>query len=158
MMVSPAPPAAYGTMTVIGRSGYSAALRGREPAASAAAARMNVRRCRRGMEVFPASSEIDPHQVVGDPQRPLIGSPDVGHERVDLVRPHQLDRQMLCGGALEDRAQGIDVTDMRCDELLDARARGQTTEIARAGVGERPHFGLPPMLNERLGEGTFMDQ
>ena len=57
---------------------------------------------------------------MGNLQRPLIGSPYVVYERVELTLPQQIDRQMLRGGAFDDGVRRIDVTDMRCNDLLDA--------------------------------------
>jgi hypothetical protein len=69
-------------------------------------------------------SKINSHQVMGNLQRPLISPPYIVHERVDLVLPHQIDREMLRGGALDDGIRRIDVTDVRCNDLLDATPRG----------------------------------
>src|SRR5262245_50950468 len=65
---------------------------------------------------------------------------------------------MLACGALEHWIQGINVTAVRGNELLDALLPRTAARITWTGVRERAHLGLPPVFNEGLGERAFVDQ
>src|SRR5580704_16964975 len=56
--------------------------------------------------------QVDSHQIMSDLQRPLIAAANVLHERVDLVRAHQLDGEMFFRSAFEHGTKRIDMADV----------------------------------------------
>lgn len=53
----------------------------------------------------------------------IVAALDIGDHGIELVRAHQVDRQVLALGALENRAPGIEVPEMGGDDPLDAGLR-----------------------------------
>ena len=98
------------------------------------------------------------HQIMSDLQRPLIAAANVLHERVDLMRAHQLDRQMFCSSAFEHGTKRIDMADVGGDQVLDAAFHCEAAEVARTGVREGANLGLPAMLDKGFRECAFVDE
>jgi hypothetical protein len=93
--------------------------------------------------------QVNSHWIMRYLQRLLIGAANILNECVDLVRPHQVDRQMFRGGALEHWIQR---------RPMYARLHGETAEVAWAGVRQCAHSGIPAMLDKRLREGAFVNE
>ena len=103
--------------------------------------------------------QVYPHEVVCDLQWTLIGAANVLNERIDLLRSHQIDRQVFGRRALEHRTQGVNVSDIkfatRCLTLHSAASLPRSLGLVCANI---PYFGVPPVFDECFSEGALMDE